>query len=97
MKINAGRYALEIRELSWWEKEEVKAEITSATKLKDKDISGFDGAAMLKVRMKTIEKSIVSIKEGENDVTFSEAWLRGLTNEEGEALSAAIDEMDKKK
>jgi len=97
MQITTGRYIIELRELGWWDKEGLKADMMSAAKINGRDIAGFDGAKFMDVRMRTMEKSIVSIKEGDTVIPFSEKWVRGLTDEEGSALSDGIESMDKKK
>lgn len=97
MTINAGRYVIELKELGWWDREEIKSIRLSATKISDGEISGFDGKVSAEAKKREIELSIVSIKEGENAVEFSTPWLRGLTQEEGKALTDGIAELDKKK
>jgi hypothetical protein len=97
MTINAGRYKVELRELSWWDEEELKAAMANGAKMKEGQLSGVDGAVLLDVKIKRFKKAIVSIKEGEKETSFSEEWLKNLTSEEGEAISEAVESQPKKK
>lgn len=98
MTVNAGRYVVELKELSWWESEEIKAALISGAKMgKDGAVSSIDGLALLDIKVKTFSKCISSIKEGEVEIKFSNEWLKGLTSTEGDALTSAIDELGKKK
>jgi hypothetical protein len=97
MTVNAGRYVVELKELGWWDKEQVNAIRLSATKLTSGDITGIDGIVIIEARKREMQLMIASIKEGENVVLFTDGWLGQLTAEEGKALVAAIAEMNKKK
>ena len=97
MIIEAGRYAIELKELGWWDREEIKSIRLSATKINAGEIAGFDGKVSAEAKKREIELSIVSIKEGGTTIQFSDTWLRGLTNDEGKALESALSELDKKK
>lgn len=97
MQVNAGRYIVKVKELSWWETQEVQAILTSGAKMTGAILSGFDGPALIQANALAFERSIVSIQEGDAEVKFSQEWLKGLTVEEGDAIKAAIDELGKKK
>lgn len=97
MQIIAGRYTVELKELSWWDREEIKAMLVGAAKMGNRDLSGFNGEQVMAANTRAMEKSIVSIKEGETTVAFSMDWLKQLTQSEGDAISAAIEEIGKKK
>ena len=97
MTVNVGRYKVELRELSWWETQEIQALLTTGARMTGAVISGFDGSALIEANAKGFEYSVVSIREGETEIGFSREWLKGLTQEEGEAIKDAIDELGKKK
>lgn len=97
MIVNTGRYAVELKELGWWDREEVKSIRLSATKISGGEVVGFDGKIAAEAKRMEVELSIVSIKEGDKTIAFSGEWLRGLTEEEGKAIMEAIAELDKKK
>ena len=95
--IQAGRYILTIKELTYWAKEEIKSQIMEGVKIKGNDATGITGFATLEAKKKTFESSIVEIKEGEKVIPYSIEWLKGLTVEEGDAIELAIDNISKKK
>ncbi len=97
MQVQAGRYSVELKELTWWDAQEVQAILMGGAKMGGSTLSGFDGMALMQANAKAIEKSVVSIKEGEASIAFSMDWLKQLTQAEGDAIKDAIDELAKKK
>lgn len=95
--MQAGRYTIELKELSWWESQEIQSVMISGAKIVGGGMSGIDADALMRSKMLTFEKSIASIKEGDVEIPYSQSWIKGLTKEEGDALSEAIDELGKKK
>lgn len=95
--IQVGRYSVTIKELTYWAKEEIKSILVDGVKIKGDSLSGVGGSATLAAKLKTLELSIVEIKEGEKIIGFTPDWVKGLTCEEGDAIEGAIDELSKKK
>lgn len=97
MTVEAGRYVVEVRELSWYETQELQALLVSGAKMSGPAVSNIDGDKLMAANLRAMELSISSIKENGAEVKFSQEWLRGLTVSEGDAIKAAIDELGKKK
>lgn len=97
MEKTIGRYTVTLKELTWWETEEIKASLASGAKMNSTGLSGFDGTSLLEAKLKTFQSAIQEIKEGDKTVPYSKEWVKGLTQEEGEALDLAVDELGKKK
>jgi len=95
MKI--GRYEVELKALSWYETEQIKAKMITGARMKDAGLEGMDGDLAFQSTLKAIELSIVSIKEDETVVPYSEKWVKGLTIEEGDLIIKEIDTVSKKK
>lgn len=85
--------------LTWFEVEQVKGETVSGAKMDNTGITGYDGQALLRSKMKMFEVSIKEIKEKDtgNVVPYSDKWLKNLSQEDGEKLDDAVGELGKKK
>lgn len=93
-----GRYEVKLKEkLGWYDLQLIKNEILSGAKLDNKGLTGFDGKAMLNMKIKTWELAIEEIKDGEKVIPFSLDWVKKLTDEEGAKLDAEIEKLDSKK
>lgn len=97
MEVQTGRYTVTIREMTWWQAEEIKAMLASGTKLTGAQVDGIDGKVLLEANMKALENCVVKIVEGDKDVPFTQDWVKQLTQTEGETLKEAIDNLGKKK
>ena len=95
MKI--GRYEIELKPLSWYETEQIKAKMITGARMKDAGVSGMDGDLAFQSTLKAIELSVVSIKEGETVIPYSEKWVKELTIDEGDLIIKEIDNLSKKK
>ena len=95
--IQAGRYSVTIKELTYWATEEIKSCLVEGVRMKGNDLTGLNGQATLEAKKKTLELSITEIKEGDTVIPFSLVWLKQLTQEEGDAIDNEIDELSKKK
>jgi len=67
-----GKYEVELKELTWYETEQIKAKMISGAKMKSEGLDGVDGDLFFKSTLKSIELSIVEIKEGETVIPYSE-------------------------
>lgn len=98
MKIQLSKYEVEIKdELSFWDEEEIKSSMFDGVKMNNKGLSGISGEAMLRAKLKAFKKAIISIKEGDKNIDFSEDWVKGLSGSDGKKLDSAIDSLSKKK
>lgn len=98
MKIKLSKYEVELKdELGWYDNQEIQAILASGAKMNNQGLTGFDGESMLKSTIKAMEVSIVSIKEGDKEIKFSDEWVKGLSQSDGEKLKSAIDTIGKKK
>lgn len=91
-----GKYTIELKEkLTYGEKSDIEAVFLGGVK----GVGGeFDTSVMWKAKIQTLKTYILSIKEGEKEVVFSEEWLRGLDADEGDELVEAVNGLkDKKK
>ncbi len=92
MTLQLSKYTVELKdELTWWEEETLKSEIAEGIKLNSGGVSGISGGTMLRVKMKAIELFIISIKEGNKIVPFSEDWVKSLSGEDGEKLAEVLN------
>jgi len=90
-----GKYTIELKEkLTYGEKSDIESVIMSGVKGVKGDI---DTSVMWKARIQTLKTYIISIKEGEKDINFTEEWLRGLDADEGDELVEAVNELSDKK
>jgi hypothetical protein len=96
-QVNIGRYSVSLKELTWWETEEVKSILATGAKMNSLGVSGFNGSALLDAKIQTFKFAITEIKEGDVVIPFSIEWVKGLTHAEGIAIEAAMDELGKKK
>lgn len=93
-----GKYEVKLKEkLGWYDLQLIKNEIISGAKLDNNGLTGFDGDAMLKMKIKTWELAIEEIKEGDKVIPFSLDWVKQLTEEEGAKLDTEIEKLDSKK
>lgn len=53
--------------------------------------------ALLKATIKTYEKVIVKVTEGDKSFNFSESWVKTLNSEDGSKLEEAIEKITAKK
>jgi len=78
MTLQLDKYTIELKEkITYGEKEDIAFVIEDETNNK-KNIKDF--------RSKLLSTYIVSIKEGEKEVVFSEEWLRSLDADDGTEL-----------
>jgi hypothetical protein len=98
MNHKIGKYEIKLKEkLGWYDQEVIKNEMISGAKIDNTGLKGFDGSAMLRMKLKLWELAIEEIKEGDKVIPFSEDWVKGLDSDEGNQIDAAIEELDKKK
>lgn len=95
--MDIGRYKITLQGLSYWQNEEIKALLAGGAKMNTTGLNGFDGNSLLEAKLKTFESAIKEIKEGDKVIPFSKSWVQGLTQDEGETLEKAIEELTKKK
>ncbi len=98
MALKIGKYEVTLREkLGWYDQEVIKNEMISGAKMDSTGFKGFDGGAMLRMKIKLWELAIAEIKDGENVIPFSEDWVKELSGEEGTNLEKEIDKLSEKK
>lgn len=98
MKIKLSKYEVELKdELGWYDNEQIKAILASGARMDNQGLNGFDGEAIVRSTIKAMEVAIVSIKEGDKEIPFSEEWVKGLSQSDGEELKNAVDSLGKKK
>jgi hypothetical protein len=83
-------------EITWWDTEEIKAEMASGAKLNNSGLTGYDGMAMLNAKVKLMEKVVDKIATGEKVQSFSKEWLKTLSIEDGQKLDEAVENLTKK-
>ena len=83
-------------ELTWYQMQQVQAELASGARMTNQNLSGFDGMAMLKAKIKLMSMIIEKIETEEKTKSFSEEWLQSLSITEGEKLDAEVDKLTKK-
>jgi hypothetical protein len=92
MIIELSKYKVELKEeLSWWDLEEVKSVQMSGVQLDNTGLKGFDASSMLKATLKLIQLSVISVKDGENEIGYSDSWLKNLSVSDGEKLHSAVE------
>ncbi len=95
MNHKIGKYEIKLKEkLGWYDQEVIKHEMFSGAKVDNKGLTGFDGQAMLRMKLKLWELAIEEIKEGDKVIPFSQEWVKGLTSEEGENINKAMNELE---
>jgi hypothetical protein len=96
--LKLSNYEVELKdELSWYDTEEIKAEMINEVKMNNTGVTGISGTGLLKAKLKTFEKLILSIKKGDEVIKYSEEWVKGLSKADGELLNGAVDNVDGKK
>lgn len=96
--LKLSNYEVELKdELSWYDTEEIKAEMINEVKMNNTGVTGISGTGLLKAKLKTFEKLILSIKKGDEVIKYSEEWVKGLSKTDGELLNGAVDNIDGKK
>lgn len=94
MEIQLKKYIVKVREnLGWYALQEIKGELYSGAKLDSKGLTGYDGGAMLKAKVKVWESAIEEIKEGEKKVPFSVEWIKGLDEEDGNKIDETLNKL----
>lgn len=92
MKIILSKHTVETKDaLTWWDAQEIQAIQMSSAKLNNSVVSGVDGDSFIKATAKLIEKMIVSVKEGDKEIGYSDTWLKSLSLADGSKLYAEID------
>lgn len=90
------------KSLTWGDTQKIKGVMMSAAKLSGKasksDELGYDisGSAMIESQYVALECAIVEIKEGETTKKFSRNWMDNLSQEDGDKLMDAVEELSKK-
>lgn len=103
MIIELSNSTVEIKdELTWWDEKEIEATIAGTAGMKT-DRAGVsidmtvNPEALLKATLKTYEKVIVKITEGDKSFNFSENWVRSLNSADGRKLEEAVEQATSKK
>lgn len=100
MIIELSNSTVEIKdELTWWDIQEIRA--AKDSNMRVKNVSArmenaeivLDANASLQMTIKTFEKVIVKITEGDKSFSFTESWMKTLNQEDGEALFNAVNEV----
>lgn len=100
MKITLSKYEVTIKdELGWYDNQEIQSVMIDGSKVGTAVADGMtlNGQGLLKGKMKLLECAITEIKEGDKTIPFSEAWLRGLNNTDGQKLDEAVGKLNSKK
>lgn len=97
-EVKLSSCVVEIKDsITWGDQEAIRAAILSGTKLSvDKIASGnveFTADAMLAAKYKAIERLVVKVITDGKETAFSKEWMENLTPEDGDKLSAAVDEV----
>lgn len=97
MIIELSKYKVQIKDaLTWWDAQEITAIQMSSAKLVNNALTGVDGTSFMQSTLKLIEKMIMSVKEGDKEIGFSEKWLKELSMEDGEKLHSEIEKITTK-
>lgn len=103
MIIELSNATVELKdELTFWDTKEIEATLASTAGMKtsqgstDIDMT-LNPEAMLKATLKTYEKVIIKITEGDKSSSFSEMWVKSLSQADGEILQDAVEQITAKK
>jgi len=78
--------------LTWGEKENLKQELFRGARIGAGGLEGYDVAAVMEERLKTVETCVTGIKTKDGtDVKWSREWMLGLDSSDGDALVDAIN------
>lgn len=83
--------------ITWYERTQLEGSMADGVILDNEGVKGYVGDALLKSTIKAMEICIQGIREGEKKKAFSLDWLKSLSQEDGDALYSAIDEITTKK
>lgn len=110
MKLSIGKYEVTIKDsLTWGDAQKVQAALASGMKVGTAGFDGkIDGSVMIEAKYALLEVAIIKIQPlpevsqegGVSDpepIPFSRDWMNALSIEEGDALYAAVDALNKKK
>lgn len=98
MIIKLEKYEVQTKEfLTWGDKEEINAIVTNSAKIGSGESYAVDGFILMQSRFALIKKMIVSIKEGDNLIQYSDDWLKNLSVADGDKLHSEIEKLSKKK
>jgi hypothetical protein len=98
MQVKLTKYNVTLKDsITWGDAEEIKAVMINGAKMNNTGFSGYDGIALFNAKLKAIEKVVVKIMEGENEIKYSDDWARNLSESDGELLYAKVEEVSKKK
>jgi hypothetical protein len=99
MQIQLSKYIVELKdELSWYEQNEIEAEMISGSQMNQETKAiVMNGQGMFEAKIKLLERLITSIKEGDNTIVCSRDWVKGLNQEDGNKLYAAVEKITAKK
>lgn len=98
MIIKLEKYEVQVKDaLTWGDKEEINAIVTNSAKIGNNDSYAVDGFILMQSRFALVRKMVVSIKDGEHSVPYSEDWLKNLSVADGDKLYSEIEKVSKKK
>ena len=83
-------------ELTWYQMQEIQSELASGAKFAGTGLSGFDGMAMLKAKVRLMSTIVEKIEVGDKTQRFSEEWLRSLSVADGNKLDKEVGAIAKK-
>ena len=85
-------------QVTWIQMQRVEATLAESAKIgPDGKPTGFDGNALVESKIKLMEMLVVKITQEEKEFTFNRNWLEQLSVEDGNKLTAALDEVTGKK
>ena len=97
MIIELSKCKVHLKEdITWYQMQEIQSELASGAKFAGAGLSGFDGMAMLKAKVRLMSTIVEKIEVGEKTEKFSEEWLRSLSVADGNKLDKAVDTIAKK-
>lgn len=82
-------------QLSWYDAKEIESVMIGGAKMGMEGnvpkLTGIEGDILFKAKLKLFELSIISITEGDKQISYSLDWLKSLSQADGEKLDKELD------